>query len=114
MASILDYWRALKGWRKIKQEGKELMEQKQKSGWKSSEFWLGAAGIVGMAYSAFGAFIPPAYAAIGITVISTAYMAGRVIVKATASKADDAFMDALAEKLKGVIKAEPQDPPKQP
>lgn len=90
------------------------MEQKQKSGFKSSEFWLGAAGIVGTLYSAFGGFIPPAYAVGAVTVITTAYMAGRVVVKATPSKADDAFMDALAEKLKGIIKVEPQEPPKQP
>jgi len=89
------------------------MEQK-KSGWKTSEFWLGAAGIVGTLYSAFGGFIPPAYAVGAVTVITTVYMAGRVIAKATPSKADDEFMEKLAGKLAPMLKNAPQDPPKQP
>lgn len=77
-----------------------------KSGIRSTEFWLNAAGLLGIAWGAFGGLLPAHYAAGAVVVLTTGYTIGRAIVKATPSKSDDAFMDALAAKLKGVIKTE--------
>lgn len=122
MASLLDCWRALRGYKKIQEEIKHMEEEKKteplKAGVKSTEFWLHVAGIVGTAAAAFSGFIPPALALKASVVLTVAYTVARTVAKVTATKKDDEFLDALAGKLGGLIKPEvlnkPQDPPKQP
>ena len=53
-----------------------------KPGWKTTEFWLQAAGQLGILWASIQGFIPPKYAAI-ITVAGTAvYTIARTIAKA--------------------------------
>ena len=112
MANVAAYWKAVTGFLKVKKEASKLMEEAKKEtadkkpGYLTSEFWLNAAGLLGIAWGAFGGLLPAHYAAGAVVVITTGYTIGRAIVKATPSKSDDAFMDALAAKLKGVIKTE--------
>jgi len=104
MASIADYWRALKGANKIKKEIKQMEEKK--SGIRTSEFWLSVAGILGTAVAAFGGFIPAALAAKIAGGLTVAYTVARAVVKITPSTKDDAFVEAVAAKLGGLIKPE--------
>ena len=106
--SIMDYWKAFNGVGKIKKEIKDMEEKK--AGWRTSEFWVSVAGIVGIGFSAFGGFIPAALAAKIILGMTTAYTVARAVVKVTPSPKDDAFVEAVALKLAGIIKQEPPKP----
>lgn len=108
--SIADYWRALKGYSKIKKEI-TLMGEK-KSGFLTSEFWLSVAGIVGTGFTAFGGFIPADLAVKVVLISTTIYTVARAVVKITSSTKDDAFVEAVAAKLVGMIKPEPPAQPK--
>jgi hypothetical protein len=52
-----------------------------KTGWKTSEFWVTVASIVGLVVSAAAAGLSPRYAAIGATVSGAAYAVSRGLAK---------------------------------
>jgi hypothetical protein len=58
-----------------------------KPGWKSSEFWVTAFAVVGLAASSAAASLSPKYAAIGAAVSVSAYSLSRGLAKLFGPKA---------------------------
>ena len=79
----------------------------KKPGWKTSEFWLSVAGVIGTIGAAASSLIPatafPWLAGVA-AIVPTVYAVARTIAKATPTTADDQFLDALATKLAPLIK----------
>lgn len=99
-----------------KKEASKLMEEaktevvvagEKKAGWKTSEFWLGAIGVVATVGAAVAPMIP-ASALVWIagvsTIVPSVYIVARTVAKQTKTTADDEFLAKLAEKLKPVLK----------
>lgn len=105
----LDWYKDIKALLAIKREATTLMDtltNPTKPGWKTSEFWLNIVGIGATVISAVSGLVPAAAAPWLITataVATTVYTVARTIAKATSTPVDDAFLDALTAKLKGLI-----------
>lgn len=53
----------------------------QKTGWKTSEFWVTACMIVGLVIASMATSLPPRYAAIGASVSAGLYAVSRGLAK---------------------------------
>jgi hypothetical protein len=74
-----------------------------KSGFLTSEFWLGIAGLITTIGLAFWGSLKPEWVASIVVIIPVIYTISRTIVKATASKDDDAIFNKILEKLKPIF-----------
>ena len=74
-----------------------------KSGIKSTEFWLSVAAVAANIWSAVQGFLPAKTAAIIVGSVVMVYTIARAVVKFTVNKVDDAFLDAVAKKLKPLL-----------
>ncbi len=91
----------------------KIGEANMKAGITTTEFWLNAVTIAGTLYSAVQGFIPVSIAAKLITVLVSAYIIGRSLLKAfevyakmTATKKDDqwvANLNLIADKMAEVF-----------
>jgi hypothetical protein len=95
---ITKYWGLFREGLKAKSEVKQLMEKK--SGWKTSEFWISIATIVGSLFAAGGAFLPPQTVAMIITAVSCVYIIARSVVKLTPNPNDDIVVEKIGAILK--------------
>ena len=85
---------------KAKREVSKMNDNKDKAGWKTSEFWLNILSIAITLLAGVQGLIPPTVMATIMGVLATVYTISRLVVKLTPSKADDALVDAIGEKLK--------------
>lgn len=114
----LKWYKAIAQILRLNKEAKRLMEEAKKEvvvgnevkpGWKTSEFWLGAVGIVATVGAALAPMIPASalvWIASVSAIVPSVFIVARTIAKQTKTPADDAFINALAEKLKPLIKLE--------
>lgn len=75
-------WTARKVGIEIYKEALTMDSTTTKPGWKTTEFWMNAAGQLATLWGAVSGFIPPKYAAIISTVGIAVYTIARTVIKA--------------------------------
>ena len=81
----------------------KIKEAKMKSGIMTTEFWLVVLGGISTVAIALWGIINPQWIVVATLWLPTVYTIARTIVKATASKDDDAVFNSVLDKLKPIL-----------